>query len=101
MLNFKIASRGFEIPSLSKRELVVIAVVEDVHEVSVEWVHVFDLGELCEDSAKLLGKVGLREFDLAHVKSADPRYLELFVDLRGVMNMMEFVIVLQLLSMQM
>ena len=61
-----------------------IAVVEDVHEVTVEWVHILDLGELCEDSPKLLGNVRLREFDLAHVKSADPRYLELFVDLRGV-----------------
>ena len=61
-----------------------IAVVEHVHEVSVEWVYILYLGKLCEDSAELLGEVGLGEFDLAHVKRADPRYLELLVNLKRV-----------------
>ena len=78
------SGESFRNSSLSKRELVVIAVVEHVHEVSVEWVDILYLGKLCEDSAELLGKVGLGEFDLAHVKCADPRYLELLVDLKGV-----------------
>ena len=78
------SGESFRNPSLSKRELVVIAVVEHIHEVSVEWVDILYLGELCEDSAELLGEIGLGEFDLAHVKSADPRYLELLVDLKSV-----------------
>ena len=76
-----IADRSIEIRYLSKGELVVIAVVKDVHEVAVERMDVLDLGEFCENSAELLGDVGLCEFDLAHVKCADSRYLELLVDL--------------------
>ena len=73
--------RIIEIRYLSKGELVVIAVVKDIHEVAIEWMDVLDLGKFCENSAKLLRDVGLCEFDLAHVKCADSRYLELLVDL--------------------
>ena len=70
-----------------------ISVVEDVHEVAVEWVHILNLGELCENSSKLLGKVGLSEFDLSHVKCADSRYLVLLVDLGGEKNALQLVLI--------
>ena len=43
--------------------------------------HVLQLGKLQEDLRQLLAKVGLRELDLAHVKLADTRDLEVLMNL--------------------
>lgn len=68
---------------LSQGQLVVVAVVEDVHEVAVERVDILQLGEVGQDEAELLAEVALRELDLPHVESPDAADLVLFVHYGG------------------
>lgn len=46
-------------------------VVQHIHEVSIERVHVIDLGEVVQNLGQLVVPVLLRELDLAHVELAD------------------------------
>jgi hypothetical protein len=46
-------------------------VVQHVHEVGVERVHVVDLGEVVQNLGQLVVPVLLRELHLAHIKLAD------------------------------
>jgi hypothetical protein len=62
------AARGVE---LAQRQLVVVLVVEDVHEVGVEGVHVVHLGEVLQDERQPVVPVAGRELDLAHIELAD------------------------------
>ena len=56
---------------LAKSELVVILVVEDVEEVSVERVDLVEARELFDDGGELLVEVGLCVLDFAHVELAE------------------------------
>ena len=51
-------------------EFVVIAIVENVHQVAVERMNVFDDGKFGENERQLIVKVLLRVLNLAHVEVA-------------------------------
>lgn len=59
--------RRFE---LTESEFVVIAIVENVHQVAVERMNVFDDGKFGENERQSIVKVLLRVLDLAHVEVA-------------------------------
>ena len=56
---------------LPQGQLVVVSVVEDVHEVGVERVDVIQLGKLVQDGGKLVVECLLRELYLSSIKLAD------------------------------
>mmetsp|Transcript_13757 Transcript_13757/g.26671 ORF Transcript_13757/g.26671 Transcript_13757/m.26671 type:complete len:232 (+) Transcript_13757:1470-2165(+) len=56
---------------LAESELVVVAIVENVAEVTVEGVDVVELGEVVENPAKTLGEGLSSELHLAHVECTD------------------------------
>ena len=66
---------------VAEGELVVIAVVEHVHQVGVEGVDVVQLREPLDDSCQLLIDSLLHELDFAHVELADSLDLEALTDL--------------------
>ena len=61
---------------LTQGQLVVVPVVEDVHQICVERVDVLQLWKLGQDDGQLLVEAGLRKLDLAHVESPDSADLE-------------------------
>lgn len=65
---------------LSKSQFVMVPVIENIHEVTVERMDVLQLGELGENDGQLLIETGLGEFDLPHVKSANSTNLEVAMD---------------------
>mmetsp|Transcript_4667 Transcript_4667/g.9863 ORF Transcript_4667/g.9863 Transcript_4667/m.9863 type:complete len:282 (-) Transcript_4667:279-1124(-) len=68
---------------LTERQLVVIAVVEDVAEVGVEGVDVGEAGGVLEDLGEAFVDGLLGELDLAHVERSDPRDLVPRMNHRG------------------
>ena len=69
----------YQVPSsvdLTQGQLVVVPVVEDVHQICVERVDVLQLWKLGQDDGQLLVEAGLRKLDLAHVESPDSADLE-------------------------
>lgn len=64
---------------LAESELVVVLVVQNVHEIGVERVDLFDLGKLVEYERQAVVETLLREFHLAHVERAYARDLVVFV----------------------
>ena len=65
---------------LAQGELVVVLVVQDVHEVGVKRVDVVQLGELVQNARQLVVEVLLSEFHFFRVELPDPRYLVVLVD---------------------
>ena len=65
---------------LTQGQLVVVLVVQDVHEVPVEGVYVVQLRELGYDGGQLVVVVLLGELDLARVELADPADLVVAMD---------------------
>ncbi len=61
------AARDVQLP---ERELVVVAVVQHVEQVRIEWVHIVHLGEVLQDLGQLLVPVAGGEFDLRGTSSA-------------------------------
>ena len=69
----------YQVPSsvdLTQGQLVVVPVVEDVHQICVERVDVLQLWKLGQNDGQLLVEAGLRKLDLAHVESPDSADLE-------------------------
>jgi hypothetical protein len=64
---------------LTQGELVVILVVQDVHQIGVERMHIVHLGKLGEHLCHPVVVVLLRELDLAQVELSDARDLVLLV----------------------
>ena len=64
---------------LTERQLVVVLVVEDVHEVGVERMHLLELGKLFEYLRDLVVVVLLRVLDFARVELANATDGVLFV----------------------
>lgn len=62
---------------LTKRQFVMIPIVENIHEVTVERMDVLQLGELGENDGQLLVETGLSEFDFPHVESTNSANLEM------------------------
>jgi hypothetical protein len=65
---------------LAQGELVVVLVVQDVHQVGVEGMHVVHLGKVGQHLGHAIVVVLLRELDLAQVELSDTRDLVLLVD---------------------
>jgi len=57
-----------------------IPIVENVHQVGVERMDVFQLGELGQNDGQLLVEAGLSEFDLSHVEGTNSADLEMSVN---------------------
>ena len=57
-----------------------IPIVENVHQVGVERMDVFQLGELGKNDGQLLVEAGLSEFDLSHVEGTNSADLEMSVN---------------------
>ena len=68
---------------VTEGQLVMITVVEDVHEIRVERVDIVQLGETIDNCGKFLTDCLLHELDLTHVKLADAVDFETLADLRG------------------
>ena len=66
---------------MTQGQLVVVLVVEDVHQVGVERVDVVQLRETVHDRCQLLVHRLLHELHLAHVEFPDTRDLEVLMDL--------------------
>lgn len=64
---------------LTKSELVMILVVENVHEVRVEGMNLFDFGKFVEHERETIVKALLREFHLTHVERTYACDLVVFV----------------------
>lgn len=60
---------------LAQRKLVVILVIQDVHQVSVKRMNVLQLGEVREQLAHAVMEVLLSELHFAHVELSDTGYL--------------------------
>jgi hypothetical protein len=56
---------------VAKCQLVVVSIIQDVHQVGVERVDVVQLREVVDDIVELLLVVGLRKLHLAHVETPD------------------------------
>ena len=65
---------------LTKSQLVVVLIVQDVHEVGVERVNLVKSRKFVQNGGKLVVKRLLRELDLSGVKLADSRYLKVLAD---------------------
>lgn len=65
---------------LAERELVVILVIENVHEIRVEGMDLVQLGELGEHACQAIVVALLCIFDLARVELADASNAVLLVD---------------------
>lgn len=68
---------------LPQSQLVMVSVVQDVHQVSIEWMDVVQFGELCQDGGQLVVVVLLSVFYLSSVELADARDLVMLVDDSG------------------
>lgn len=65
---------------LTKCELVVILVVENIEKVGEKGMNFLDLGKFADDQTESVVKVLLCVFDLSHIKITDSRYLITTVD---------------------
>jgi hypothetical protein len=61
---------------VAQSQLIVITIVENVHEIGVEGMDVVQLGELLDDSVQFFIDRSLHELDLAHVELSDSCDLE-------------------------
>lgn len=57
---------------LAQGELVMVLVVEDIHQVRIERMDIFQFRELAQNLSQLFVEVGLGELHLSHVKRTDP-----------------------------
>lgn len=67
---------GLGFVHVTEGQLVMISIVEHIHEISVEGMHVVKFGERINDGLQFLGDGGLHELDLAHVELANTLNLE-------------------------
>lgn len=65
---------------LTQRQLVVVPVVENVHEVGVERMNIVELRKFVQDGRQLVVERLLGEFDLSRVELANSGYLEVLAD---------------------
>ena len=65
---------------LTQSQLVMIPIVEDVHQVGVERMDVLKLWELGQNDGQLLVEARLSELDLSHVEGSDSADLEMSVN---------------------
>ena len=56
---------------MAEGELVMVLIIEDVHEICIEGVDVVQLGELIDDASQLFVDGFLHELNLPHVKLSD------------------------------
>ena len=68
---------------LAQSELVVVLVVQNVHQVGVERVHLLELGKLVENERETIMVVLLGVFDLSGIELADTADAVLLVDDSG------------------
>jgi hypothetical protein len=61
---------------VTQSQLVMISIIQHVHEITVERMDVVQLGEAVDDGGELLVKRRLHELDLAHVELTDTRHVE-------------------------
>ena len=64
-----------------------VTIVENVHQISIEWMNVIEFGEAINNSGQLLVDRFLHELDLAHVKLTDTLNLESLADLSGSLSL--------------
>jgi len=67
--------------AVAQRQLVMVTIIQHVHQVRVERVNIVQLGEAIDNSSQFLIDRLLHELDFAHVKFANSLYLEALADL--------------------
>jgi len=67
--------------NVTQGQLIMISVVKDVHQISVEGMNIIQLWEGIDNSLKFFIYTWLHEFYFSHVKLPDSRYLESSSDL--------------------
>lgn len=65
---------------LSKSQLVMVSVVQDVHEVGIEGVDAVQLGKVLDDGGQSVVKILLSKFYFFAIELTYPGYLVLLVD---------------------
>lgn len=68
---------------LAEGQFVMVLVVQNVHQIGIEWMHIVQFREILDDLRQSIVEVLLCVFDLARVEGADARDLVAFVDNGG------------------
>ena len=74
---------SFGLVNVPKSQLVMVLVVEHVHQICVEWVNVVQFWEPVNNSTQFFLESLLHEFNLSHVELSDSLDLETSRDLGG------------------
>lgn len=56
---------------LTQGELVVVFIIENIHEISIEWMDIVDFWEFIDDGSEAVVPVALGEFHFAHIELSD------------------------------
>lgn len=64
---------------LTQRQFVMILVVQNIHQISIERMDIIQFREVLDDLCQSIVEILLREFDFAYVEGTYPRYFVAFV----------------------